>query len=69
VSLRAFNGGGSAAAVTLSCVGNPEITVSVPANDMLTIATEWTANCTTVTIGSSNGWDTNFDDLTFDIVR
>jgi hypothetical protein len=28
-----------------------------------TIQTGWTGTCTSVTISSSNGWYTNFDDL------
>jgi hypothetical protein len=66
LSVRAFNGGGSASTVTLSCSGNPTKTVSVPSNQLVTIATGWTASCSTVTVASSNGWDTNFDDLTYD---
>jgi hypothetical protein len=69
LSVVAFNGGGGTSTVTLSCAGNPDVTVSVAPNEMLTIESAWTANCSTVTIGSSNGWDTNFDDLTFDLVR
>jgi hypothetical protein len=66
ISLRAFNGGSAATTVTLSCSGNATRTVSVAANQLLTINTAWTASCSTVTVGSSNGWDTNFDDLTYD---
>ncbi len=63
VSLRAYNGGGATSTVTLSCAGNPTRTQSVPAGEVATIATGWTAPCATVTVTSSNGWDTNFDDL------
>jgi hypothetical protein len=55
-----------ASTVTLSCSGNATRTVSVAANQLLTINTAWTISCSTVTVGSSNGWDTNFDDLTYD---
>jgi hypothetical protein len=63
VSLRAYNGGGGASTVTLACPGNPTKTQSVPAGQVVAIATGWTANCTSVTVTSSNGWGTNFDDL------
>lgn len=33
---------------------------------MATIETGWTGACSPVTLGSGNGWDTNFDDLVFD---
>jgi hypothetical protein len=29
----------------------------------VTIQTNWTAPCATVTVSSTNGWDTNFDNL------
>jgi hypothetical protein len=69
ISLVAFNVASSASTVTLSCSGNPVATASVAPNEVATISTGWIANCSDVTIESSNGWDTNFDDLTFDIAR
>ena len=69
IGLTAFNGGSESTTVTLSCSGNPVTTASVEPNQVLTIDTNWSGNCYTVTIGSSNGWDTNFDDLTFDVAR
>ena len=63
VSLRAFNGGTTTSTVTLSCAGNPSKTTAVGPNQVLTIATGWSATCSVVTVGSSNGWDTNFDDI------
>lgn len=66
VRLDAFNGGTVASTVTLSCSGQPAKTVSVAVNQLLTIDTGWTGTCTTVTISSSNGWDTNFDGLVID---
>lgn len=56
-------GGTSSSTITLSCSGNPTITKSIAGGQLTTITTGWTKTCTTVTIGSSNGWDTNFDDL------
>ena len=66
ISLRAFNGGSVSTTVTLTCSGNTTKSVTVAVNQLLTINTGWTASCSTVTIGSSNGWDTNFDDLIYD---
>jgi hypothetical protein len=62
----AYNGGASTATVTLSCVGQPLAQVSVGPGQVRTIATDWTAACGSVTITSSNGWDTNFDNLQLD---
>jgi hypothetical protein len=64
-SVKAFNGGTSASTVTLACAGNTTKVQSVAANQLLTISTGWTVGCSTVTFGSSNGWDTNLDDLMF----
>jgi hypothetical protein len=35
----------------------------VAPNTLVTISTGWTGTCTSVTIASTNGWDTNFDNL------
>jgi hypothetical protein len=64
LSVDAYNGG-VATTVTFACVGNPTRTQDLYAGQLLTIATEWAMPCTTVTVGSSNGWDTNFDNLTY----
>lgn len=61
VSLKA--GGDTASTITLSCAGNPNKVQSIPANTLTTITTGWAVPCTTVTIASTNGWHTNFDDL------
>jgi hypothetical protein len=65
VSLRAYNGAGAATTVTLSCNGQTK-SQSVPAGQAVTITTGFAATCTTVTLSSTNGWDTNFDDLMHD---
>ncbi|MGH2350967.1 MAG: malectin domain-containing carbohydrate-binding protein, partial [Chloroflexota bacterium] len=66
VSLRAYNGGSGPSTVTLSCAGQPPKQATVAAGQVATISTGWTGTCSTVTLGSSNGWDTNFDDLVLD---
>ena len=67
LSVRAFNGGTAATTVSVSCPGQTTRSLSVPANQVATVTTSWTGTCTTFTLGSSNGWDTNFDDLTYDV--
>jgi hypothetical protein len=62
VSLRAYNGGGGATTVTLSCSGQTA-QATVGAGQAATLTTGWSSTCTTVTVGSTNGWNTNFDDL------
>jgi predicted house-cleaning NTP pyrophosphatase (Maf/HAM1 superfamily) len=37
--------------------------VVLAADTLVTIATNWTTPCSVVTVGSTNGWDTNFDNL------
>jgi hypothetical protein len=63
VQLDAYNGGTVTTTVALSCPGQATKTASLAANQLLTIATNWNGPCTTVTIASSNGWDTNVDNL------
>jgi hypothetical protein len=63
VQVDAFNGGSDASSVSLSCAGQPTVTVSVGVNQLRTIATNWSAPCSPVTVGSSNGWNTNFDSV------
>ena len=63
VSLEAYNGDASPATVMLSCNGQPTVTATVPMGSEATISTGWTGACSTVTIGTSNGWGTNFDNL------
>jgi hypothetical protein len=37
--------------------------LSVASRTTVTISTGWTGTCTSVTVGSTNGWDTNFDNF------
>jgi hypothetical protein len=66
VRLDAYNGGSGSSTVTLACAGQPTKTQDVAASEMLTIDTSWTGTCAMVTVTSTNGWDTNFDNLTID---
>ena len=68
VSLQAYNGGSSSTTVTLSCAGQTNKQQTISAGQLVTISTGWSGNCSSVTIMSSNGWDTNFDNLAYDSV-
>lgn len=63
VSVLAYNGGAVSSTVTLACAGQPTKTVVLAPGQIATINTGWTGTCSTVTVGSSNGWDVNFDNL------
>ena len=64
-SVQAYNGGSSSATVAISCTGQTTVQATVPAGTISTISTGWTAPCATVTVTTSNGWDTNFDNLVY----
>jgi hypothetical protein len=64
--LDADNGGKADSTITLSCDGQSPVETSVPAGQILTITTGWTAPCSSVTVTSTNGWNTNFDNLKID---
>jgi hypothetical protein len=64
VSIQAYNGGGGSTTISLACTGNPTRTLAIAANHVATLATNLTTACSSaVTVGSTNGWDTNFDNL------
>jgi hypothetical protein len=63
VSLDAHNGGSGASTISLNCTGRTPVSVSVSARQTMTIATNWSGTCATIQIGSSNGWNTNFDNF------
>jgi len=63
IQLDAYNGGTVASTITLSCAGQPNKLATLAVGQMATIATGWTGACMTVTISSTNGWDTNFDNF------
>lgn len=68
VSLLAYNGGGATSTTSISCPGQATKSVNVASNTTLNIATDFTANCSPVTIVSLNGWYTNFDNFVVDEV-
>jgi hypothetical protein len=63
--LDADNGGSASSTISLTCAGQSTVTTALAAHQLATIATNWTGTCSSVTLGSSNGWDTNFDNFTF----
>lgn len=65
--LDAYNGGTTSSTITLACAGQPTLSLSLAVGQLVTgVATNWTATCATVTITSSDGWNTNFDNLVID---
>lgn len=67
ISLQAYNGGASTT-VSISCAGNTTKTQTLTTGQLVTIQTGFAQPCSTITIASTNGWDTNFDNLTFSAV-
>jgi subtilisin family serine protease len=63
VQIDAFNGGIVSSTVSLSCAGQPTAQITLAANQMGTLITDWSGTCSVVSVVSSNGWDTNFDSL------
>jgi methionine-rich copper-binding protein CopC len=66
VSVEAVNTGPTTSSVSIACPGHTTKVQTLPQNVVVTINTGWTGGCTTATITSSNGWDTNFDNFLFD---
>ncbi len=64
--IEAFNGGPGSSTVSVSCAGQTTAQVTLAVNQRATLVTNWTGVCSTITIGSTNGWDTNFDNLILD---
>jgi hypothetical protein len=67
VRFDVYNGGSTAATLTISCAGQPTRQTVVSAGLVAAFDTGWTDTCTAVTFGVTNGWDTNFDNLAFDV--
>jgi hypothetical protein len=63
VSLQAYNRGGAKTMLTLSCAGNPTRTAKLPAGKASKVKLRWADACDAVTLSSSNGRDTGFDNL------
>jgi hypothetical protein len=63
VRIDAYNGGSGPSNITISCAGQPMFSITLGRGQLATLSTGWTTACTNVTVGSSNGWDTNFDNV------
>jgi hypothetical protein len=66
ISLRAYNERSTAATLTMRCDGPAgllEKKVALPGGRVVTVETGWEPRCGSVTLASSNGWDTHIDDL------
>jgi hypothetical protein len=66
VQLTAFNGGSASSTVSATCDGQSRVQITVAARQQNTLITNWAGTCSTVSIGSSNGLDTSFDNLVLD---
>jgi hypothetical protein len=68
--VEADNGGGTTTVVTLTCtpvVGPPlQHLVTMQPHQVMTIQTGWAVPCSSVTLASTNGWDTNFTNFALD---
>jgi len=67
-SVRVANEGTDASTVSLACAGNQTVNQVIPPNQTAVVVSNWTVACTTISLGSSNGWFTNFDDITYEIL-
>jgi len=63
IGFQASNGSDIASTVSASCSGQTTVTQTVPGNSLVTFSTGWFDGCSPVTLSSTNGWDTNFDNL------
>ncbi|RKG71770.1 DUF4082 domain-containing protein [Corallococcus sp. CA054B] len=51
------------ATLTLSCFNQPTRTFNLTAGQVTHVVTNWQGSCSSVTFATSNGWDTNFDNI------
>ena len=63
VQVDAYNGGSAGSTVTLSCAGQPTAQLLGGGRSAAGAEHGRTGTCTSVTVTSSNGWDTNFDSM------
>jgi hypothetical protein len=67
VGLDAYNGGPTPSTVTLQRDAQPLVQIVLAAGQLATTTTNWpAATCSVVRVGSTNGWNTNFDNLVFE---
>jgi len=63
VQVDAYNGGPAASTITFSCTGQSTRTFTLAASTLATLTMDWSGPCTTVAVTSTNGWNTNFDNV------
>jgi hypothetical protein len=63
LGLDAVNGGTTSSTISLACSGNPTVQTRLSPGQSATIRTNWTGTCSKVSISSTNGWYTNFDNI------
>ncbi|WP_375758615.1 DUF4082 domain-containing protein [Corallococcus exercitus] len=51
------------ATLTLSCFNQPTRTFPLTQGQVTHVVTNWQGSCSSVTLATSNGWDTNFDNI------
>ncbi|ATB39160.1 hypothetical protein CYFUS_004601 [Cystobacter fuscus] len=51
------------ATLTLSCFNQPTRTFTLTPGQVTHVVTNWQGTCSSVTLATSNGWDTNFDNI------
>jgi hypothetical protein len=59
----AYNGGSVTSTIALACPGLATVQINLGVGELTSIRTGWTSVCTSLTVRSSNGWDTNFDNF------
>jgi hypothetical protein len=67
VQLDVYNRGLTSTTISIACTGEVTKEETLAPGQVTTITTGWTGPCTTVTISSTNGWNTNFDNLVIDL--
>ena len=65
LSAQVYSNSNTTAMITLSCAGNPTVDATVAPDAATTLTTDWQTPCTTVTVTSSNSWNTNLDNLVY----
>jgi hypothetical protein len=63
IQLDVTNGGKTPTTVSVACSGQHTAQVSLAQGQTTTLKTGWTQPCNRVTISSTNGWSTNFDNI------
>ncbi len=67
ISMDAYNGDVVSTTLTLTCgSASPQLQTTLAAGQVAAITTGWSGTCPSVTLASTNGWNTNFDNLIWD---